>query len=113
MGDHQVSSVAFLVKGVRLNPHDVTSYTGMTPSEIRLFGEVRTLQSGKNIKSRTALWLMEAPKNVSLENKILFIDDKLPSNINNIRKINGVEDVYLDIFVASDLHDKEEISSFP
>ena len=98
--------VAIYLKGDALEPNYVSKILGLEPSESQYKGEKRVTSTNREYKAKIGVWSLSARSessdlSVLIEEVTTKIGDKAPL----ISSIAGVQEAYMDIFVAVDSDD--------
>jgi len=93
--------VAVYLRGDLLKPEDVSQILGVKPSRSQEKNELRTTSTGCSFRTKIGVWGLIAQSDSS---DISVHIDELLSKIGNpsipLKEIHGVQETYLDIFIA-------------
>lgn len=92
--------VALYVRGDALDPDLVTKYLGVKPTKTQKKGQEFVTSSGREFVAKNGLWsLVIQSKSASLDRHLTALLTGLGS-CKGIDSIPGVEEAYIDVFVA-------------
>ncbi|OGI58313.1 MAG: hypothetical protein A2V58_01190 [Candidatus Muproteobacteria bacterium RBG_19FT_COMBO_61_10] len=99
-------NVAIYLRGDDLDPAHVSAVLGMAPSKSQFKGQRKVTPTNHAVVAKIGLWALAAETKSSdlpvlIEELALKIGDRGPV----LTGIDGVEEVYLDVFVAVDADD--------
>lgn len=99
---NNANRVSLYVKGDLLNPGDVTSALGVNPSEAHRRGDKWLTKTKKEVVERTGLWAITVSVDSDdLSAVLLDLVARIPGAA-GLSKVPGVEESYLDVFIAID-----------
>jgi hypothetical protein len=95
--------VAIYLRGGALDPDHVTKALGVAPSRSQFSGEKRISASGKESVTKIGVWvLVSEPDSTSVSTAISNLASKIPMNGPRMNEIAGVQEAYVDVFIAVD-----------
>lgn len=98
--------VAIYLRGVNLDPVYVSSVLGLEPSKSQFKGEKRRTSTGKDFVTGIGLWALTVEAD---SNNLSALIGELGLGVENrgvsFAHIAGVEEAYLDVFMAVDADD--------
>ncbi|WP_175445006.1 DUF4279 domain-containing protein [Janthinobacterium sp. MP5059B] len=95
--------VSVYLRGDSLDPVTVSSLLGIEPSKSRRKGECWTTSSNREVTAKIGIWAIVADANSSgLQAVVDEVTTRFRDNRINLSEINGVEEAYVDVFVAID-----------
>ncbi len=95
--------VAIYLKGNELDPAHVSQVLGISPSKSQYKGEKKITSSNREIVAQIGLWsLMIAVDSKDLSKIITGLTSKVEVDGYTLAEITGVQEAYLDIFMAMD-----------
>lgn len=94
-------AVSLYVVGDELDPNEVTSFFGTTPSLTRIKGQEWVGPSGRKTLPRTSSWSLELPlKSEPLNDQLIELTSRL-SLRSGVQTLKGVEEAFVDIYVSA------------
>lgn len=104
--------VALYVRGYELDPLHVTSLLGVAPTRSSRKGEKKVSVTNQEVVSRTGLWVLSSDSDSdSVSDHIDALLDKIKNNAKSIPSISGVEEAFIDVFIAASSDDEGVASS--
>lgn len=104
MKNHHAYRTAIYLKGNSLSPENVTRLLGIQPTDCHVFGETWLTFTGKEVRAKTGLWTYEisseSDKSKHLEAALAEL--ALMFGGHKLSTIEGAEEAYVDIFLATD-----------
>ena len=98
--------VALYVRGYELDPLHVTRLLGVTPTRSSRKGEKTVSVTNKEVFSRAGLWVLSSDADSdNVSDHIDTLLEKLKNNPKSISSISGVEEAFVDIFIAASSDD--------
>jgi hypothetical protein len=95
--------IAIYLRGSALDPDHVTEVLGIAPSRSQFRGEKRISASGKESLTRIGVWvLVSEPDPRTVSEAIFNLASKIPNNGPRMNEIAGVQEAYVDVFIAVD-----------
>jgi hypothetical protein len=95
--------VSVYLRGDSLDPVTVSALLGIEPSKSQRKGERRTTSSNREVTAKIGVWAIVADASSSgLQAVLDEITTRFRDNRLNLSKITGVEEAYVDVFVAID-----------
>jgi hypothetical protein len=101
-----IISVSLYLRGANLDPKLVSEKLGINPSSAQYKGEKKITSTNREYVAKIGVWELDADtKSPALSDHL----DQLTSMINTqgiaIRSIAGVDEAYIDIFIAADANE--------
>ncbi|UTY59410.1 hypothetical protein [Massilia sp. erpn] len=101
--------VAIYLRGEQLDPGYISSVLKLTPSKSKMRGEKSFTSSGKEIIAQMGIWAVYAQKNTGLlSDMIEELTEKITVFRGKLNSLQGVENAYVDIFMATDSNENGE-----
>jgi hypothetical protein len=92
---------ALYLRGKDLDPAYVSSILGVDPTSSQHRGEQHLTSTKKEFVTKIGIWaLIEESDSVNVSGFVEEIDSKLGAFGSSLSKIDGVEEAYIDVFVA-------------
>lgn len=103
MSDQELKvTVGLYVRGDGLNPDSVSNVLGIEPSWSQEKGERKVTSTGREVIAKTGVWaLVVAADSSELADHIGVLISKIGMKGQHISSILGVDDAYVDVFVAA------------
>lgn len=97
-----LQTVAVYLKGDDLIPEEITEYIGFEPTESHRCGDKIRSSAGREIVKRTGLWKLGVTVKSVIDLPLLLMDvtSKILKNGHDIKRLPGVEEAFIDIFIA-------------
>ena len=104
-GSQPTHEVSLYLKGIGLNPDELTRRLGIAPTRARKKGETWMTSTGKQVVERTGQWVLTIRSSddlsASLGELVAMTGRDAP-----LSELPGVDEAYFDIFVAVDADDR-------
>ena len=104
-GAHPTHEVSLYLKGIGLNPDELTGRLGIAPTRAHKKGETWMTSTGKQVVERTGQWVLTIRSSddlsASLGELVAMTGRDAP-----LSELPGVDEAYFDIFVAVDADDR-------
>ncbi len=97
-----IYKIFLYLKGDSLDPDDVTIRLHTEPTKSHKKGEKWLTSSGKEVMESTGLWALSAPTTKSLSDALDKLSSTLIDNGAVLSELPGLEEAYIDIFIAVD-----------
>jgi hypothetical protein len=98
--------IALYLRGNALDPNYISGILRVEPTRSQLGGENRTSSSGVDYITRIGLWVLSVRSDsATIEETIVDFLLKIPSDVPSFSGLDGVEEAYVDIFIAVDAND--------
>lgn len=95
--------VSLYVKGDLLDPNEVTLALGVVPSKAHRKGDTWLTKTKHKVVERTGLWsLTLIVDSDDLSAVLLDLIVQFAGTAEKLSKLNGIEEMYLDIFISID-----------
>jgi hypothetical protein len=106
MNKNTLIEIALYLRGSTLDPHYVSGILGVEPTRSQLCGESRTSSSGVDYCTRIGMWVLSSKSDSgTIEEAIVDFLLKIPSDVPSFLGLDGVDDAYVDIFIAVDANE--------
>ncbi len=103
--------VALYIKGYDLNPSIVTRLLGIEPTRSSYKGEKKITDHNKEVVSKSGFWVLASNvESYVVSDHLSFIKSSVESGIKDIFSVAGVEEAFVDVFVAAPSNDVGEAS---
>ena len=100
--------VSIFLRGDELDPKSISNKLGVTPSSSQYANEKRISSSNQEYVTKIGVWELAAEsRSFILSDHINELTAKLKS-ANYLRHIEGVQEAYVDVFIASDADEDGE-----
>lgn len=104
--------VALYVRGYELDPLHVTRLLGVAPTRSSKKGEKALSVTNKEVVSRAGLWVLSSDaESDNVSDHIYVLLEKIKNDAKSISSISGVEEAFVDIFIAASSDDDGSSSS--
>jgi hypothetical protein len=97
--------VSVYLKGDDLDPQVITSQLGIEPTQCHRKGYKWITSSGKEVTERTGLWVLSARASDDVSSALHEISSKMRMDKIKPLQTLGIEDAFIDVFMASDAED--------
>jgi hypothetical protein len=100
---NELISVALYLRGDNLDPEIVSKKLGIEPSDSQYKGEKKVTSTGHEYVTKNGLWALIAESDsINLNDLIGQVTTKVKSDDVMLHSIEGVQEAYLDVFIAGD-----------
>lgn len=94
--------VALYLRGENLNPDAVTIALGISPSRSQRKGEKKITSTNREYVTKIGLWgLISDSDSCLIADHISLLASVIPWDSDTFRMLDGVQEAYIDIFVAA------------
>jgi hypothetical protein len=96
---------AIYLKGDALDPSRVSDLLGVSPSRSRHKGQKSHTSTDLEVTAKTGLWALEIEKDADSIDLPIAIGElirKVGTRVSDLKTIPGLEDAYVDVFIATD-----------
>lgn len=101
--------VAVYLRGDLLKPESVSQVLGVKPSRFQEKGELRITSTNRSFHTKVGLWgLISQSDSSAISDHIDELVSKLGNPVIPLKEIDGVQEAYLDIFMAIASDDEAE-----
>jgi len=106
MSDDYLYRVSVYLKGDGLDPDAVTSLLAVNPTQSHRKGDKWLTSTRKEVVEKTGLWSLSVePGSRDLSEILGELSSKICKKNDSLANVSGVEEAYVDVFVAVDADD--------
>ena len=95
-----IYEISIYLKGVNLNPEDVTNQIGTCPTSSQKKGDKSSTPTGAMVEKKTGLWSLSVASSEGTSGLLGQLVTRLTKNKSSLAELPNVEEAYIDVFVA-------------
>ena len=96
-------TLAIYVKGVSLDPIEITSLLGIDPSKSQHFGQQRLTSTMRSIVAKTGLWAYLVESDTATVAELVHqFAERFKDCTQKLNTLPNADEAYLDLFIAHD-----------
>jgi hypothetical protein len=109
MKRNELISVGLYLRGDNLDPKSVSNKLGVEPSDSQRKGDKKITSTNREYIRNIGIWsLIAESESLSLSDLVSQVTEQIKSDDLSLHDIDGVQEAYLDVFIARDSDENHE-----